>query len=335
MAKAENTAIHAFLRAAGKISPKKLRWALALPVALMGAAPYEAHGPEVNGTVSFSMPGLVGAAEAAETAQPQEPAYPSVTAALQSCNKPATKVSVTRPEREPVIGVDYGHAAITNPWGARDMGAPKGPKFSTTELSVINSAGRTLEPILTEKGLNFTRTRGYESTDRFNWPHGYKASVAARGNVLYANGADVAVSLHADVRNPNNSGIHLYVWRPDVPGAKADPASYKLATEMARAFRSELGVPVSVMAQDFSILRNFNLSCKQNAPNAECPAVLVEIGNLHNRTDVSRMTSADWMGRFANTLGSVLQTEATTNENWVNDPPMQVASLSLNCSMAA
>ena len=332
------------------ISPahlKTLKLAMVFPAALACASPFAVHsgqGEAAKPAASNAVTGVLealpdGAAHAStmiRTVEKQITA-PDIVQAGQSmgCNEKATPVAVSRSAETPIVGIDYGHAAITSARGSRDMGAPKGPKFSTTELQVINSAGRALEPVLQEKGVAFTTTRGAGSTDRFNWPHGYKESVAARGNVLYANGADAAVSLHADVRNSNNSGIHIYVYRPDVRGGKPDAASLALAQKMATAFRAELKAPVSIMSQDFSLLRNFHLSCKQNSPEAACPAVLIEIGNLHNRTDVARMTSPDWMQRFAGSLGNVLAAEVRDNKSWNKPQPMTVAKLSLNCSLTA
>lgn len=254
---------------------------------------------------------------------PEEPSYPAMetASAMQDCNQPAQEVAVSRPAFAAIIGVDYGHAALTG--GVPDMGASR-------EVSVINRAGRALEPAFAEAGLQFVTTRANADGARFAWPHGYRENVAARGNVLYGQGADMLISLHADVRSARDSGMHIFV-HSDVPGGRADPASLDLARHVAAQFRRDLGIDVEIRTDNFSVLRNFKNACKEN-DSGTCPGMLIEIGNLRNTSDYARMSSDAQMSLFARSLASAIQTYPGATF-FSFDGERRSARLNLSCHM--
>jgi N-acetylmuramoyl-L-alanine amidase len=253
-----------------------------------------------------------------------EPVYPAMETAssMRDCNRPAEEVAVNRPAFTSVIGLDYGHAAVTG--GAPDMGA-------RSEVSVINRAARHLEPALRDANMPFVRTRDHVDGARFSWPHGYKENVAMRSNMLYSQGADMVISLHGDVRAANDSGLHIFV-HADRPGGRADPASLDLARHVAMQFRRDLGVHVEIRTDNFSVLRNFKNACAENGTGS-CPGMLIEIGNLRNARDMARMSSDAQMHDFAVSLRTAIQTYPGQLA-FSMDPGQRSARLNLSCHFA-
>ncbi|MDO5727682.1 MAG: N-acetylmuramoyl-L-alanine amidase [Bowdeniella nasicola] len=129
-----------------------------------------------------------------------------------------------------------------------------------------------------------------------------------RGNFPAANGADVAISIHANgSENPATRGFFILLADPPLAGPTIAQHSRDLADAIIVEMQAA-GFPISpygaITPRDDIAGLNFN----------KVPAVLVELGEMRNREDAELMKSEAGRQRYADALVASLLRWADTHQ---------------------
>lgn len=121
--------------------------------------------------------------------------------------------------------------------------------------------------------------------------------VDARAAAANAMRPDAIVSIHADGGPASGSGFHVNYSSPPLNDVQAGPA-VQLATTMRDALSQAGFQPANYIGSNGLYgrddLAGLNL--------AQYPAILVELGNMRNAEDASRMQSPDGRARYADAV---------------------------------
>jgi N-acetylmuramoyl-L-alanine amidase len=125
---------------------------------------------------------------------------------------------------------------------------------------------------------------------------------AAIGNRLKAN---AAVSIHADGASPSGHGFH--VIEPVAVGKNAGmvAGSTRLGRALRDAYRRGTGIPYSNYLGENAIDRRDDLG---GLNLSTVPKVFIECGNMRNKADAARLSSAPFRQRIAESLEDGLAT---------------------------
>ncbi|MFB4305387.1 N-acetylmuramoyl-L-alanine amidase [Actinomadura sp. GTD37] len=119
---------------------------------------------------------------------------------------------------------------------------------------------------------------------------------AAVGNKLKA---DAAVSIHADGASPSGHGFH--VIEPVSIGRNADmvSGSARLGKALRDAYHNGTGIPYSNYLGEKAIDRRDDLG---GLNMSTVPKVFIECGNMQNKADAAKLSSAAFRQRIAESL---------------------------------
>ncbi|MFI0366387.1 N-acetylmuramoyl-L-alanine amidase [Actinomadura sp. 1N219] len=125
---------------------------------------------------------------------------------------------------------------------------------------------------------------------------------AAIGNRLKA---DAAVSIHADGTSASGHGFHII--EPVAVGGNAAivPRSAKLGKALRDSYRAGTGIPYSNYLGENAIDRRKDLG---GLNLSTVPKVFIECGNMRNRGDASKLSSAPFRQRIAESLAKGFET---------------------------
>jgi N-acetylmuramoyl-L-alanine amidase len=182
---------------------------------------------------------------------------------------PAPVRPTVSPRRRSVgtVVIDPGH-------GGKDPGATS--VLGAHEKHIVLAVARQLADQLRRRDVDVVLTR---SDDRF-------LELEDRAGVATEAKADLFVSLHADsAKNPSASGCAAYVSR------SANRQSLAAAGAILKRVGSSGTTSRGIRRADYRVL-----------VHAKCPAVLVEIGFLSNRTEATRLVNASYQRRQAEAL---------------------------------
>lgn len=179
-----------------------------------------------------------------------------------------------------------GHKACNTTGTATDAGYP--------EAAVTWQVTRLVEARLVRLGATVVLTRDTNRYDRWG------PCVDVRGRSGNRIGADLLLSIHADGSYvPGARGFHV-ITAPD------RPAAARAARHLRTALRQS-GVPVANY-----IAGGDGLDVRRDLATlnlARVPAVMVELGNMRDRRDASRMTTPGGRAAYARAIvAGVVQT---------------------------
>jgi N-acetylmuramoyl-L-alanine amidase len=207
-----------------------------------------------------------------------------------------------------VIGIDPGHngrnwadPAYINRrvWNGREWEAcdTTGTRTASghTEARFTFNVGRYLAADLRNLGARVVLTR---TTNR-----GVGPCVNRRAQILNRARAAVSVDIHADGGPRSGRGFTILEPVADGPNDKVIRASVRLAHDVHRAFLRHTPIPVSnYYGRDGYVFRSdlagLNLTTM--------PKVLVECGNMRNRTDARLLISARVQREIARALADAI-----------------------------
>jgi len=183
---------------------------------------------------------------------------------------PVEEVAIVS-EREEPQPATLGHVVLDPGHGGRDPGAIS--VWGDQEKDIVLAVSQMAAEELSRRSVEVTLTRG---DDRF-------IALEDRPAVARQAGADLFVSIHADAA-PNRSarGFTVYVSR------SAAGASLSVGRAMTRRLSGAGVRSRGVRRADYRVL-----------VHATCPAVLVELGYLSNRSEASRLADGRHQRRLA------------------------------------
>jgi N-acetylmuramoyl-L-alanine amidase len=128
---------------------------------------------------------------------------------------------------------------------------------------------------------------------------------AALGNRLKA---DAAVSIHADGASPSGHGFHII--EPISIGRNAEmvSGSAKLGKALRDAYREGTGIAYSNYLGEKAIDRRDDLG---GLNMSTVPKVFIECGNMQNKDDAAKLSSASFRQRIAESLSKGVQAYLT------------------------
>lgn len=166
-----------------------------------------------------------------------------------------------------------------------------------TESSVNLEIAQLLAGQLEQQGATVVLTRQDDS--------GVGPCIDERGAQAAQVGADVLVSIHADGAAAGAHGFHVIA-----PGSVAGYTDgiVEPSSELARDIRDGLtgqGFSTSSYAGQAGLVTRSDLGTLNHA---RVPAVMLELGNMHNTGDFERLNSPDGQARYADGITAGLQT---------------------------
>ena len=162
-----------------------------------------------------------------------------------------------------------------------------------TESSVNLQVAELLAQRLRSRGASVVMTRSDDS--------GVGPCIDERGLVAQRESADALVSIHADGAAAGQYGFHV-ISPGQVPGYTdgiVDP-SRALAGAVRDALAGQ-GLATSTYAGSNGLVTRTDLGTLNRAG---VPAVMVELGNMHNGDDFGRLTDSDGQSRYADGLAA-------------------------------
>jgi N-acetylmuramoyl-L-alanine amidase len=170
-------------------------------------------------------------------------------------------------------------------------------KAGYTEHAFTWDVSKRLADILRSRGAKVTLTR---KDDKGVGP--CVTERAALGNRLKA---DAALSVHADGASPSGHGFHII--EPLSIGRNADMVSdsAELGEALRNAYHEGTGVPYSNYLGKEAIDRRDDLG---GLNMSTVPKVFIECGNMQNKGDAEKLSSASFRQRIAESLAEGLQT---------------------------
>ena len=208
-----------------------------------------------------------------------------------------------------VIAIDPGHQlGNSNPRFAKQMAQTK---FNGSIVKGCNTSGtatnagfpeatfnwkvaKRLKAALEAQGATVVMTRKVNSRDAWG------PCVWDRGGFGAAAGADLMVSIHADGAPSGERGFHVIApgrikgWTDDIA-----PASRQLARDMIQAMKEQGAQPATYLSSPLSVRTD------QSTLNfADVPTVIVELGNMRNRSDARQMSSSSGQQAYAEQLAA-------------------------------
>lgn len=208
-----------------------------------------------------------------------------------------------------VIAIDPGHQlGNSNPRFARQMAQTK---FNGTIVKGCNTTGtatnaglpeatfawrvaRRLRALLQAQGATVVMTRSANTREQWG------PCVWDRGAFGARQGADLMVSIHADGAPSSGHGFHVIApgriagWTDDIAGP-----SRRLARSMIAGMRESGMQPTTYLSSPLSVRTD------QSTLNfSDIPTVIVEVGNMRNRADAARMSSAQGQQAYAEALAA-------------------------------
>ncbi|MFI0482655.1 N-acetylmuramoyl-L-alanine amidase [Actinomadura sp. 9N215] len=128
---------------------------------------------------------------------------------------------------------------------------------------------------------------------------------AAIGNRLKA---DAAVSIHADGSSASGHGFHII--EPIAVGRNSGmvPRSAELGKALRDSYRAGTGIPYSNYLGDNAIDRRNDLG---GLNLSTVPKVFIECGNMRNKGDAAKLSSAPFRQRIAESLAKGIETYLT------------------------
>lgn len=162
-----------------------------------------------------------------------------------------------------------------------------------TESSVNLQVADLLAERLRSRGARVALTRDDDT--------GVGPCIDERGLLAQLEAADVLVSIHADGASAGQHGFHVIAPGP-VPGYTdgiVEP-SHRLAADVRDALSGQ-GLSTSTYAGSDGLVTRTDLGTLNRAG---VPAVMVELGNMHNGDDFARLTGADGQARYADGLAA-------------------------------
>lgn len=164
-----------------------------------------------------------------------------------------------------------------------------------TEHAFTWDVANRLARIMRGQGARVTLTRKDDT--------GVGPCVTERAAVGNRERADAALSIHADGASPSGHGFH--VIEPVAVGENASvvEASRRLGTAIRDAFHAGTGMPYSTYVGRSGLDRRDDLG---GLNLTRVPAVFIECGNMSNRGDAAKMSSAAFRQRMAAALAAGL-----------------------------
>lgn len=208
-----------------------------------------------------------------------------------------------------VIAIDPGHQlGNSNPRFADQMAQTK---FNGKIVKGCNTTGtatnagfpeatfnwrvaKRLRSLLEAQGAKVVMTRSVNSRDAWG------PCVWDRGGFGASQGADLMVSIHADGAPSSGRGFHV-IAPGSIPGWTDDiaPASRRLARAMIQGMSGAGATAATYLSSPLSVRSD------QSTLNfADVPTVIVEMGNMRNRTDARLMSSASGQQTYAEQLAA-------------------------------
>lgn len=188
--------------------------------------------------------------------------------------------------------VDVGsHSKACNTTGtSTDSGYP--------ESTFVFEVARLVRGRLVDQGARVVMTRGHDDADAWG------PCVDVRGRAGNREGADLKLSLHADGAYGGGPGFHVIAPEP-LAGLTDDIAEE--SWRAARAVRTALlaaELPAASYAGGGSgLVRRGDLGTLNLA---DVPTVMVELGNMRDRQDAARMTTAAGRRQYADALAAAV-----------------------------
>jgi N-acetylmuramoyl-L-alanine amidase len=227
-----------------------------------------------------------------------------------SCAAPALAAADNaQPLSGAVIAIDPGHQLGNgNPRFASQM---RQTRFNGSIVKSCNTTGTATNQGLPEATFNWKVAqrlkRMLESegatvrlTRTTNSREAWGPCVWDRGGFGAKVGAHLLVSIHADGAPASGHGYHVIAPKP-IKGWTDDIAkpSRALAESMITGMKASGGTPTTYLSSPLSVRGD------QSTLNfSNVPAVIVELGNMRNRADARRMSSASGQQGFARELAA-------------------------------
>jgi len=208
-----------------------------------------------------------------------------------------------------VIAIDPGHQlGNSNPKFAQQM---KQKKFNGTLVKSCNTTGTATNKGFPEATMNWrvandlkkvleSQGATVQLTRTTNSSNSWGPCVWDRGGFGAKVKADLMVSIHGDGAKANGHGFHV-IAPVKIPGWTADISaqSRTLANSMISGMKASGVAPSTYLSSPLSIRRD------QSTLNfSDVPVVIVELGNMRNKADAARMSSAQGQQFYAKALAA-------------------------------
>ena len=230
-------------------------------------------------------------------------------AAALGIASPSPAIAAEKPLAGRVIVIDPGHQlGNSNPRFAKQMSATK---FNGSIVKGCNTTGtatnaglpeatfnwrvaKRLRTILTAQGATVVFTRSSNSRDAWGPCTWDRARIGTEAK------ADAMISIHADGAVSSGRGFHVIApsaikgWTTDVakPGRRLARAMISGMTKAGAEQATYLSSPLSVRGDQTTL--NFS----------DVPTVIVETGNMRNKVDAARMSTAQGQQQYAEWLAA-------------------------------
>ena len=264
----------------------------------------------INGCLAAALLLCAGTAAAACGGSASREARPTVGGSPASAPSPQSPPSAPSPTGSPLRGrtivIDPGH----NGGNERHPDEINKKVFIGNGYKPCNTTGTStaqgypehaftwdvavrLEKVLRAEGARVTLTRKNDT--------GVGPCVNARAAVGNRLDAAAVVSIHGDGADPSGHGFHVIEPLPVGANAPVVPASRRLGTALRDAYRSGTGIPAATYVGHDGIDRRDDLG---GLNLTRVPAVFIECGNMQNRGDAAKMSSAAFRQRMAEAMAA-------------------------------
>ena len=181
------------------------------------------------------------------------------------------------------VVIDAGH-------GGKDTGAISVHRVS--EKDIVLPAAKEVARLLRAKGVTVIMTR---DTDRF-------IELRRRAEIANENRADLFVSIHADwAKNKLARGFTMYIGQERRHGISAP--SRAAAEHLEKAFKKSSSLSS----------RGIRTARFQVLTRTRCPAVLVELGYLSNKTEATLLQNGTFLQKLAGCVATGVENYLTAS----------------------
>jgi N-acetylmuramoyl-L-alanine amidase len=253
------------------------------------------------------------AAPAGETAEPPTTGATTGTSANGPVSPKASEKSGGRPLAGKVVVIDPGHNGgnASHPSEiAKQVYVGNGKKeCDTTGTDTVSGysehaftwdVSKRLAKILQAEGAKVTLTRKSDT--------GVGPCVNQRAAVGNEAHADAAISIHGDGAAASGHGFHIIEPLAVGKNAKIVAPSARLGTDLRDAYHSGTGIPYSSYLGKKGIDKRSDLG---GLNMSTVPKVFIECGNMRNKGDAAKMTSASGRQQMAEALAKGFETYLT------------------------